>query len=40
MFLQNRNFGDAIAVQMWEEFIYEMLFDVPPSNQNSGSVPA
>ena len=30
MFLQNRNFGDAIAVQNVREFIYEILFDVPP----------
>ena len=30
MFLQNRNFGDAIAVPNVKEFIYEILFSVPP----------
>ena len=27
----NRNYGDAIAVQDLKEFIYEILFDVPPT---------
>ena len=33
----NRNFGDAIAVQDLEEFMYEILSDVPPPELKSWS---
>ena len=35
----NRNFGDAIAIQTREKFMYEILSEVP-ANQNPGAATA